>query len=180
MLPRSLVRGSCKSRVTAPTPPALRHHNTFIGPREVMHLLTRVGVIQNCSHGNFQSDVRAFTSRLVRTFSVTSALRFVLRIETEMHQSIVALARLHDHVATLATISARRPTPRHILLPPESNTTITAIPSLHPDFRFINKQSRYSPNPRDNPRGNGHPARLSRAKRGAPPPHAMRPRTPAL
>ena len=137
-------------------------------------------LIQNCSHGNFQSDVRAFTSRLVRTFPVTSALRFVLGIETEMHQSIVALARLHDHVATLATISARRPAPRHILLPPESNTTITAIPSLHPDFRFINKQSRYSPNPRDNPRGNGHPARLSRAKRGAPPPHAMRPRTPAL
>jgi hypothetical protein len=72
---------------------------------------------------------------------MTSALRLVLRIETEVNQSVVTLARFHNDVPAIAAIATGWPTPRNILLPPESQTAIPAVPSLHPNCRFIDEHA---------------------------------------
>jgi len=56
-----------------------------------------------------------------------------------VNQSVVALARFHNDVPAITAVAPGWPTPRNILLPPESQTAIPAIPSLHSNCGFINK-----------------------------------------
>src|SRR5580704_4372252 len=139
VLTRRLVRGRSKARIPPPTAPAAGNHDAFIRAGKIVHLLARFRVIHNRSHRHLQQNVFALAPLAVRTLAVTSALRLVLRIESEVNQSVVALARFHNDVPAITTIAAGWPTPRNILLPPESQTAISAIPSLHPNCGFINK-----------------------------------------
>ena len=61
---------------------------------------------------------------------MTAALGFVFRIEAEMHERIVALARFHDHVAALAAVAAGRTAARNELLPPEGQTALPPSPAF--------------------------------------------------
>jgi hypothetical protein len=70
---------------------------------------------------------------------MASALRLVFGVETEVHQSVVALARFHNDVAAIAAIAAGRPTPRNVLFPTEGETAVTAVPSLYSDCGFIDE-----------------------------------------
>src|SRR5262249_4667463 len=47
--------------------------------------------------------------------------------------------RLQVDAAALSAITARWPAPRHILLPPERDAAVAAVPRLHKNLRFINK-----------------------------------------
>ncbi len=105
-----------------------------------MNFLARICVDHDGANGHFQRDALAVLARLVRAFSVTSSLRFVFRIEPEMDERIVALARLHDDVATPAAIAAGRPAARHKLLPPERHAAIAAVSRLNSNCGFINEQ----------------------------------------
>src|ERR1019366_2571778 len=77
-----------------------------------------------------------------------STLGLVFRIETEMDQRIVALARFHPDVAALAAIAARRPAARNVLLPPERHAAVAAIASLHSNFGFIDEHDVWRGRPR--------------------------------
>jgi hypothetical protein len=66
----------------------------------------------------------------------------VLGIEAEVDERVVRLARLHDHVAAAATVTAAGSATRDELLPAESNAAVAAVAGLDTDFRFINKHSR--------------------------------------
>src|SRR5258708_38491106 len=72
---------------------------------------------------------------------MAAALGLVLRVVTEMDQSIVALTRFHEDVATAAAISTTRAAARYELLPAKRNAAVTAIARLDPDSCFINKHS---------------------------------------
>jgi hypothetical protein len=56
-----------------------------------------------------------------------------------MNERVVALAGLHDDVATFAAVPAGWPSARNILLTPERETAVTAFPGLHTDCGLVNK-----------------------------------------
>src|SRR5580658_912140 len=91
---RSLMHRRGKARVASPTAPTACDHDPLVGSRKIVHFLTRIVVVHNCPYRNLQHHVAAIAPGFVRTFSVTSALRVVFRIESEMHQRIVPFARL--------------------------------------------------------------------------------------
>src|SRR3974390_3089028 len=141
MLPRSLVRRRRKPRIAAPAAPALRDDHPLVSPREVVYQLARKLVVHNRPHRDLQHHVHALAPGAIRSLAVPAALRLVLRIEPKVHQRIVPLARLHDDVAAAPAVSARRPAPRHELLPPKGHAAVAAGPRLHPNFRLINKHA---------------------------------------
>src|SRR6266567_419834 len=106
-----------------------------------MNNLAGVGVVNNRSDWNFQQNIVAFAPRFVRSFAVAPALGFVFRIETEMNQRVVTLARFHNHVAALAAVAAGRPSAGHELLPAERKASVASVPSLYPNCGFINEHN---------------------------------------
>ncbi len=104
-----------------------------------MHHFTGHLVVDDGSDGHFQDDALALAAGLVGAFAVASTLGFVFGIEAEMHERIVALARLHHHVATMTAIAARRTAARHKLLPPEGHAAVAAIACFDSNFCFVNE-----------------------------------------
>src|SRR3954447_13399386 len=138
--------GSFELRIATSAAPAPCDHNAVVAIREVVHLLTRLGVVNDGSDRNFQQDVFPFTSSFVRTFAMTAALRFVFGVEAKMDQRVVPLAGFHDDVAALAAITAGGPSTRNKLLPPKSKTAVAAVAGLYANCGFINEHesSRWS------------------------------------
>jgi hypothetical protein len=54
-----------------------------------------------------------------------------------MDQGVVALARLHDHIATFASVSAGRPTPWNKFFAAEGEAAVAAVAGLHTNYRLI-------------------------------------------
>src|ERR1700692_2007613 len=104
-----------------------------------MHLLARVFVINNRPNRHLQNNSLAVAPSFFRAFTMPPALSLVFRINPEMHQRIVPLARFHPDIASAPTIAARGPSPRNKLLPAECHAAIPAIPRLNPNFCLINK-----------------------------------------
>src|ERR1035438_5691874 len=102
----SLVPGRCESRVATAAASASGNDHSLIRGREIEHLPARFLVIDNRSHWNLQEYVLAFAPTLVRALAMTSALRLVFRIKTEMHQRVMALAGFHDHISAVTSVSA--------------------------------------------------------------------------
>ncbi len=144
MLARSLVSRGREACIAASTAPAAGNDNTIVGAGEVVYFLSGFVVVHDRAHRNFQQDVHALAAGAVRAFAVTSALRLVFRIEAEVHQRVVAFAGLHDDVAALAAIAARRSAARDKLLPAESHAAIAAVPGLDPNFCLVDEHSRQS------------------------------------
>src|SRR5258706_272943 len=168
MLARSLVHGSGEARIAASTTATASDHHALIGCRKIENLLARFFVVNDRSHRNLQENVFTFASALVRPFAVPSALRLVFRIETEMNQRVVALAGLHDYIAAVAPVSARRPASRNIFLATEGHAAIAAVARLNPNFRLINEHDlHYSPSKTKSlvPRARLKPRRTARRGR---------------
>src|SRR5581483_2870619 len=96
-------------------------------------------VVNHRAYRDLQHHVCACPPGFIGALAVAAALRLVLGIEAEVHQRVVALAGLHDHIAALAAVSARGPAPGHKLLTAEGNNPVAARAGLHPNFRLINK-----------------------------------------
>src|SRR6202000_1858686 len=78
--------------------------------------------------------------RAVRSFAVTTSIRFEFPVIAISQQRVVVRIRFEVDTAAVAAVSARRASARHILLAPERNAPVAAIPGLHEYFCFINKQ----------------------------------------
>src|SRR3954463_1758930 len=70
-------------------------------------------------------------------------LAFILWIETEMDQGIMALTGFHHNVATAAAVAAGGAPARDELLPAKGHASIATVPGLNPDDCFINKHAVY-------------------------------------
>src|ERR1700722_3180023 len=136
---RRLMHGCGKARVPASATAAARNHETLVRMSKLENLFAGLVVVDDGSDRNFQNNTVTIASSFVRTFAVTSALRRVLGIETEMDQRVVALAGFHDNVPALAAVSAGRTAARNKFLPPEGHAAISAVAGLNPNFRLIDK-----------------------------------------
>src|SRR3974390_1582168 len=141
MFARRLMHRRRKPRIPAPAAASTGDHKFLIRLGKLESPLPAFVVIDNRAHGDFQKYVAAIASGLVRSFAVTPPPRPVFGIETEMHKGVVPLARLHNDVAALAPVTARRSTARDELLAPEGHAAIPAIPRLHLNLRLINKHA---------------------------------------
>src|SRR4051812_19833537 len=146
VLARGLVRRGGKVLIAASAAPAMGDDHTLIGLGEIVDQLAALEVIDHGSDGNFEHDVVPGLATAVGTFAVTSALRVVLRVETEVDERVVGLARFHDDVAATATVAAAGTATRDKLLPAEGNAPVAAVPGFYANFRFINEHSKpFSP-----------------------------------
>src|ERR1700728_2075674 len=139
MLARGLMHRWAKARVAAPAPPAAGNGIALVGLRKLENLIPGFVVIHDRSDRNFEHHVAAVAASLVRTFAVATAFGFMLGIEAEVHQGIVAFAGFHDDVAALATVAAGGTPPRDKLLPAKGHAAIAAVSGLDPNFRLIDK-----------------------------------------
>src|SRR3954462_322019 len=104
MLAWRLMSRCSEVLVAATTAAAASHYDALVGTGKIMHHCACGFVIDDRPNGNLQRDALALFARAVGTFTVAPALGFVFRIETEMHERVVALAGFHDDVATAAAI----------------------------------------------------------------------------
>src|ERR1700722_7471366 len=68
------------------------------------------------------------------------AIRLELAVVAISQQRVVVRIRFQVHAAAVSTVATRRPTARHILLAPERNAPVAAVPGLYENFCFIYKQ----------------------------------------
>src|SRR5258708_28367433 len=125
---RSLVHGGGETGIAASTASAASDYDALVGACEIKHFLVGVVVVDNRSYRNFEENILAFAPRLVRAFTVTSALGFVFRIKAKEHQRLAAFAGLHDDVSALTAVPTRGSPARNELLPPERHSAIHAVP----------------------------------------------------
>ena len=112
---------------------------TFIRPRKIMHHFAGLIVINNRAHRNLQGDALAFRPGAVGAFAMTPALCLVLRIKSEMHQRVVALAGFHDHVPATSAIAAAGSSARYKLFPAERHAAIAARSGGNANSCFIDE-----------------------------------------
>src|SRR5271166_2846760 len=139
MLARRLMHRSCETRVASPPAAAASDYHALIGRGKVEDLFAGLFIVDDCSHGDFENYVRTFAPGFVRAFAVASALGLVFGIEAEVDQRIVALAGLHDHVAALAAVAARRPSARNIFFAAEGHAAVATVAGFDSDFSFIDE-----------------------------------------
>jgi hypothetical protein len=142
VLPRSLMHRGGKARIPAPPTASARNDEALIGLRKLKSLLTSLIVVHDRTDRNLKNDVPALAPCSVRTFAMPATFCSVLRIETKMHEGVVALARFHHDVAALAAITAGRPATRHKLLPAEGHAAVAAVAGFDSNFGFINEHGK--------------------------------------
>src|SRR4029077_14027332 len=131
-----------RSRETSIAPPATataRNDESLIGLRKFEGLLPGLIVVNDRPDRNLQQHVDALAPGSVRALAMTPTLSLVLRIEAEMYERIVPLARFHNDVAALAAVPARRSAARDKLLPSERHAAVPAVSGLYLDFCLVNK-----------------------------------------
>src|ERR1700722_17403033 len=134
-----LVHRCGEASVSAATAPAAGDHKSVVGLGKLENLIGGFVVVDNRSYRDFQNHVTTVPAGFVRTFAMAPALGFVLWIEAEVHQRVVALAGFHDDVATLTAVAAGRSAARNELLPPEGHAAIAPVPGLDSNFGLIDK-----------------------------------------
>ena len=139
VFPRSLVHRGGKARIPAPSAASARDDEALVGLRKLESLLASLIVVHDRAHRNLENYVSTFAPCPVRAFAVAAAPCSVLRVETEMDERVVALARFHDHVAALAPVAAGGPATRHKLLPAEGHAAVSAVAGFDLNFGFIDE-----------------------------------------
>jgi hypothetical protein len=105
VLARRLVYRCSKTRITPSASAAAGYDEALIGRCELKGLLAGFVVINDRADGNLQNYVTAITAGLIRAFAVPSALSFVLWIEAEMHERVMAFTGFHNDVPALAAVT---------------------------------------------------------------------------
>jgi hypothetical protein len=70
---------------------------------------------------------------------VLAAFGFVLRIEAEVDEGVVALAGFKDNVTAVSAVAAGRAAARNELFAAKGHATITPVTGFDPNFGFIDK-----------------------------------------
>src|SRR5258708_6231031 len=133
MVARRLVSRGTELCVAASTASAAADDDAVVGVREVVNYFAGFFVVHDRPDGNFQDDALAIAAGFLGAFAVPSALSTVFGIETEVDESVVALAGFHPDVASLATVATGRSAARDEFLPPEGHAAVTAVAGFDSD-----------------------------------------------
>ena len=114
----------------------------LVGLLEIVDQLAGFGVVERGADGHLQRDGAAVLAGAVRSHAVLAALRFVLGVEAEMNQRVVALAGFHQDVAAASAVAARRAAARHELLAAEGHAAVAAVAGFDANFDFVDEHER--------------------------------------
>src|SRR6202034_3490685 len=89
---RRLVGRGGEVLVAAPAPPGARDDKPFVGMGEVVDQCAGIGVVEQRANRDFKDSIFAILAGAVGSHTVLAAFGFVLRIEAEVDEGVVALA----------------------------------------------------------------------------------------
>ena len=127
----SLVRRGCEPRIAAASPTAVSDGATLSRSRKVEYLLTGFGVVNDRAYRNGHLDRRSIVSRSIAAFTMPAAFSRVFRVEPEMQQRVVVLARDQDNIAPVATVATAWTAARDVLFAAKCETTVAAVASFY-------------------------------------------------
>jgi hypothetical protein len=81
----------------------------------------------------------SFPSSPIAAFAVAAALRCMFRVETEVEESVMVLARDHDDVTAAAAVATAGTAPGYKLFTPERETAVAAIASFYQNCSFVDE-----------------------------------------
>ena len=131
--------GAAEVLVSSASTASTGDDDAFVWSREIMDELAGDVIENERADGYLEGHVIAIASGAVAAFAVAAALGLVLRIEAEVHERVVALARLHEDVATASAVTAAGPAAGNELLAPERHASVAAVASLYADSCLINE-----------------------------------------
>jgi hypothetical protein len=135
-----LVRRRSESRIAAPSSTAASDSAALSRSRKVEHLLARLSVVNDSAYWDRHLNRRSVVSRSVAAFTMPAALSRMFRIEPQVEQRVVVLARNQDNIAAVSTIAATRTATRHIFFAPKREAAVTAVASFYRDCDLIDEQ----------------------------------------
>jgi hypothetical protein len=139
MFPRGLVGRCGEVLIAATTAAAASDDYLLVGMREVVNQLSGFIVVDRSANRYLQDQVFAFFAGAIGTFAVTTAIGFVLGVETEVNKGVMSLTRHHDDVAAIAAVATRRATARNKFFPAEGHTAVATVSRFDTDFCFVDK-----------------------------------------
>ena len=131
------MRRRGEPRVAAPAMSAAGDDDALIRMDEVVHELAGLFVVHQGADGHLQRDVVALAP-VYSSRRRGAALGLVLGLKRKW-TSVLWLAGIHNDVAAVAAVAARRTAARDELLPPEGHAAIAAVAGFHSDFGFVNE-----------------------------------------
>jgi hypothetical protein len=135
------VGGRGEVLIAAATATAAGDDEALIGLGEVVDELAGVGVEEHGAYGNLEDGIFAVAAGAVGAHAVFAALAFVLGIEAEVDQGVVALADFEDDVAAVSAVAAGGSTAGNELFTAKGHAAITPVTGFDPNFGFIDKHS---------------------------------------
>src|SRR5215472_2353505 len=144
VLARGLMHRGGKAGISAPSAAAAGDDEALISRREFERLFASFVIVDDGANRNLQQNIVALAAGFVGAFAVASALGFMLGIEAEVDEGIVALARFHNDIAALAAVAPRRPAARNKLLAAKGHTAVSTIAGFDFDFCFVNEHGNLS------------------------------------
>ena len=144
VLARGLVGGGGEVLVAASAASAAGDDDALVGAGEVVDQLAGVCVVRGRADGDFEDGVLAVAAGAVGAHAVPAALAFVLGVEAEVDEGVVALGGDHEDVAAVAAVAAGGAAAGDELLPAEGHAAIAAVAGFDANFCFIDKHSLYS------------------------------------
>jgi hypothetical protein len=126
-------------RVSKTTSSSTRSEPTISVMIQVVKQVTCCSIKDLCSNWNSNYEVLAFASGPIRTFTMQTALRRVVRVVTKVQQRVERSIGQDDYIAAAPAITAGWTTARDKLFTPESCNTVTSVPPLYVNLGAINE-----------------------------------------
>ena len=144
VLSGSLMGAGGEVLVAAASAAALGDDDGFVGAGEVVDEFAGVVVEEEGADGDFESRVLASLAGAVGAEAVSATLGFVLGVETEVDERVVAEGGGHEDVASMASVAAGGAAFGHELFAAEGHTAVAAVPCFNADFCFVNEHDSVS------------------------------------
>jgi hypothetical protein len=135
------VSGCGEVLIAAATASAARNDEALVGAGEVVDELAGIGVEEHGADRNFEDGVFGVAAGAVGAHAVFAALGFVLGIEAEIDEGVVALAGFEDNVTSVAAVATGGSAAGNELFAAKRHASITAVTGFYPNFGFIDKHS---------------------------------------
>ncbi len=141
VLARGLVGAGGEVLVASSAASAFGDDDGFVGVGEVVDELAGLVVVEKSADGDFEGGVFAGLTGAVGAEAVAAALGFVLGVEAEVDEGVVAEGGGHEDVAAVAAVAAGGAALGDEFFAAEGHAAVAAVAGLDADSCFINEHA---------------------------------------
>ena len=139
VLAGGLVGAGGEVLVAAASAAAFGDDDGLVGVGEVVDELAGVVVVEEGADGDLEGGVFAGLAGAVGAEAVAAALGFVLRVEAEVDEGVVAERGRHEDVAAVAAVAAGGAALGNEFFAAEGHAAVAAVAGLDADSCFVNE-----------------------------------------